>query len=154
MNSPAAAQTTSGVPDPANVVGPPALASYGVVELANGLVILPGQGCRDPKTNACMGITRGPDEEIESYDIRVQAEGVFSNVEALLLSRGLTRDNIVDVMVFMKDKTDFDAMNEVWNRYFEGCEKPPARTTVFVLDLPGDNFIEMKVQASRIARIE
>ena len=154
MNSPMMERRSDGGPDPDSVVCPPALAKYDLVELASGLILLPGQGCRDPQTNACVGITRGATGEIESYDIRAQTEGVFRNVEALLMSRGLNRSNIVDVTVFMRSKGDFNAMNEVWNAFFADCEQPPARTTVFVVDLPGDNFIEMKAQASRIARVE
>ena len=128
---------------------PQALAHYGVIELPNGLVLLPGQGCRDAVSNQCAGITRKPDGSIERYDIRAQAEGVFRNVEALLSAAGLSRRNIIDVTVFMKNKTDFAAMNEVWNAFFKESSAPPARTTVFVLDLPGENFIEMKVLAFR-----
>jgi 2-aminomuconate deaminase len=128
---------------------PQALAHYGVIELPNGLVLLPGQGCRDAVSNLCAGISRKPDGSIERYDIRAQAEGVFRNVEALLGAAGLTRHSIVDVTVFMKNKADFPAMNEVWNAFFKESKSPPARTTVFVLDLPGENFIEMKVLAFR-----
>jgi len=128
---------------------PPNLAHYGVVELPTGLLFLPGQGCRDPETNLCVGVVRRADGTIESYDIEAQARGVFRNVEALLLAAGLSRNHIVDVTVFMKNKADFQAMNRVWDEYFRGRPAPPARTTVFVLDLPGENFIEMKALASR-----
>jgi len=153
MNSSIPERNSQDEPDSSRV-GPPALAKYDLVELDNGLIILPGQGCRDPQTNTCVGITRGATGEIESYDIRIQTEGVFKNVEALLKSRGLDRSNIVDITVFMRSKADFDTMNKVWNEFFASCEKPPARTTVFVVDLPSDNYIEMKVQASRNARVD
>jgi 2-iminobutanoate/2-iminopropanoate deaminase len=129
--------------------GPRALAHYGVVELPNGLLLLPGQGCRDPETNQCAGIVKKSDGSIESYDFKAQATGVLRNIEALLAAAGLTRTNIVDVTVFMKSKADFAAMNQIWDTFFKESAAPPARTTVFVLDLPGDNFIEMKVTAFR-----
>jgi 2-aminomuconate deaminase len=41
---------------------------------------------------------------------------------------------------------DFQAMNEIWNKFFEG-HSGPTRTTVAVRQLPGLNFIEMKAVA-------
>lgn len=139
--------------DPPDGKLPPALANYGVVELANGLIILPGQGCRDPLTNQCVGITRGPDGSIAGYDIDMQARGVFRNIAALLEGCGLTLTDIVDATVFMVNKSDFGKMNAIWNEIFPNPQQVPARTTVFVKDLPGDNFIEIKAVASRVPRV-
>jgi 2-iminobutanoate/2-iminopropanoate deaminase len=154
MNSPAQSRTNGETPDPANMTGPAPLANYAVVELENGLILLPGQGCRDPLTNKCVGITWDSVGSVINYDIREQIAGVFRNIEALLLARGLSKDNIVDVTVYLKNKADFDAMNKMWDTYFKDCPKPPARTTIFVADLPGDNFVEMKVMASRVGRVD
>lgn len=133
---------------------PAALANYGAVELEDGSVHLPGQGCRDPITNQCVGIQRAADGSIIGYDIRVQTEGVFRNIAALLRERGLELGHLVKVVVFMKSKADFEAMNEIWNKTFPDPASSPARTTVFVADLPGDNFIEMMPEASRLKRVE
>lgn len=152
MRSPSKQKPTD-LPELANVSIPQPLANYDVVELANGDIFIPGQGCRDPITDECVGITRGANGAIESYDIREQTLGVFKNIDAILISRGLTRENIVRILVFMKDKKDLDAMNEIWNDYFSDCKTPRARTVTFITDLPRENFIEMEVFASRIPKV-
>ena len=126
------------------------LASYTHTRQVGDIVFVAGQGCRDPKTNEYRGITRGPNGEIARYDIREQTRGVLANIEQALSAHNLSRRDIADVNVFLKSKQDFTAMNEVWNEFFKGCPAP-TRTTVFVVDLPGDNFVEMKAIA-RIAQ--
>ena len=48
--------------------------------------------------------------------------------------------------VFLKDFSDFAAMNEVYARYFSAA--PPARSTVEVTRLPKDALIEMEIIAT------
>lgn len=123
------------------------LASYVHTRRAGGLVFVAGQGCRDPLTNSYAGLTMNPDGTVASYDIRAQALGVLTNIERALKAEGCDRSHIVDVNVFLTDMRDFDAMNEVWNRFFEG-QATPTRTTVAVRQLPGLNFVEMKAIAA------
>ena len=47
--------------------------------------------------------------------------------------------------VFLKNMSDFAAMNEVYGRYF--TEAPPARSTVEVARLPKDVLVEIDVVA-------
>ena len=49
------------------------------------------------------------------------------------------------VSVFLKDMNDFDAMNEIYARYFP--QNRPARTTVEVARLPRDILIEIDLIA-------
>lgn len=154
MNSPSTTSKDTGGPELSALSGPPPLARYFVVELVNGDIFLPGQGCRDPITNKCVGITHGSNGEIESYNIQEQTVGVFKNIEALLLSRGLTREHIVDAMVFMKNMGDFDAVNTILKDYFNDCKKMPTITIIPVADLPGENFIEIKIHASRVTKLD
>lgn len=123
------------------------LASYVHTRRAGGLIFVAGQGCRDPQTNSYAGLTLNPDGTVGSYDIRAQTLGVLTNIERALKSEGCDRSHIVDVNVFLTDMRDFDTMNEVWNRFFEG-QLTPTRTTVAVRQLPGLNFVEMKAIAA------
>lgn len=54
--------------------------------------------------------------------------------------------DLVDVNVFLKDMNDFAKYNQVYSKHFS-FDNPPARTTVAVADLPGNNFIEIKAIA-------
>lgn len=94
---------------------PKPLARYGIVELSSGIIKLPGQGCRDPETDECAGLTRDPSGSVVSYDIAAQTRGVFENIERLLGTIGLNRSHLVDVTVFMRDKSDFATMNAVYS---------------------------------------
>lgn len=123
------------------------LAHYRHAKKVNDLLFLAGQGCREPSTNQCVGLTRNPDGTIKSYDLVLQTKGVFKNIERVLSAFQLERQHLVDVTVFLTDMKDFDQMNNVWNEFFANCE-PPARTTVAVKQLPGENFIEMKATAA------
>ncbi len=123
------------------------LAKYSHLRRVGDLVFVAGQGCRDPETNTYAGLSLSLTGEIESYDIAAQARGVLLNIERALASAGLTRHDIVDVTVFLKNMNDFIQMNEVWNEFFKDTQ-PPTRTTVGVANLPGMNFVEMKAIAT------
>jgi enamine deaminase RidA (YjgF/YER057c/UK114 family) len=121
------------------------LAQYSHFRKVNDLIFIAGQGCRDPETNQYAGIFREElTGKVKSYDIKAQTEGVLKNIERVLQSLSLNRSHLVDIQVFLKTMDDFPKMNEVWNSFFKEVAQPPTRTTVAVLDLPGDNFIEMK----------
>lgn len=123
------------------------LARYQHARRAGDLLFLAGQGCREPATDECAGLTRDAGGNITSYDISVQTSGVFKNIERALATHGLDRRHLIDVTVFLTDMKDFARMNDVWNQFFSECEAP-TRTTVAVRQLPGDNFVEMKAVAA------
>jgi 2-iminobutanoate/2-iminopropanoate deaminase len=54
--------------------------------------------------------------------------------------------HVIKTTVFLKNMSDFTAMNEVYARYFASA--PPARSTVEVARLPKDALIEMEVIAT------
>ena len=94
------------------------------------LVFLSGQIPLDPSTN-----------QLVEGSIQVQTERVLENMRAVLAAAGLTFDNVAKVTVFLKNLTEFVAMNEVYARYFPS--NPPARSTVEVARLPRDVSIEI-----------
>jgi 2-aminomuconate deaminase len=119
---------------------------------AGDLVLLAGQGCRDPKTDVWAGISFDEHGKPLKIDFEAQVRGVLRNVESALAAENLTRNHIVDVQVFLTNmKEQFDVMNKVWNEFFRDVAHPPVRTTVAVKELPGLNLIEMKVAASHKA---
>lgn len=131
-----------------NITGkaPSPLGSYSHAVKANGFLFLSGQGARNPDTGIEEGITLNESGEVTDYDIRVQTEWVIKNMKVVLEEAGLSLENLVDMMVFLKDMNDFKAYNEVYEKHFSFPD-PPARTTVQAKDLPGRNNIEIKAIA-------
>jgi len=79
-------------------------------------------------------------------DIRVQTQAVLENIRHYLLLNGGDLNHLVDVTVFLKNMSDFDAYNEVYNSFFTAAG--PCRTTVEVSALPRPQIlIEIKATA-------
>lgn len=125
---------------------PSPLGAYSHAVRAGGLVFLAGQGARDATTGKEAGVTLANDGSVVSYEIEVQTKAVIENMIVVLKAAGCAITDVVDVTVFLKDMNDFAKYNSVYKQYFS-FENPPARTTVQVADLPGNNFIEIKAIA-------
>ena len=80
-----------------------------------------------------------------SYDIRVQTAASLRNLATVLDAAGTSWDQLVELTVYLKDMDDFTVMNEVYTEHFPGGG--PARTTIGVVDLPADNFVEIRAVA-------
>lgn len=125
------------------------LANYAHTRRLGDIVFLAGQGCRDPKTDVWAGVTFDAQGKPGQIDFEAQVRGVFRNIDAALQSSALTRNNILDVQVFLTDlKQQFSTLNKIWDEYFKDIHQLPTRTTIGVSQLPGFNLIEMKVIAS------
>ena len=59
-------------------------------------------------------------------DIQAQTLTCLEKVEALLTEVGSDKSKILSATVWISSMANFDAMNEVWNKWFEGVQ-PPAR---------------------------
>jgi reactive intermediate/imine deaminase len=125
---------------------PRPLGAYSHAVKAGGLVFLAGQGARDANTGKEAGVTLSPDGLVVSYEIEVQTAAVIENMIVVLKAAGCSLSDVVDVTVYLKDMNDFAKYNSIYSKYFS-FENPPARTTVQVADLPGNNFIEIKAIA-------
>jgi 2-iminobutanoate/2-iminopropanoate deaminase len=106
-----------------------------VVE-ANGFVFLAGQvGNRPGESNAITG------------GIEPETRQMLDNVGRLLEAVGLTLRDVVKTTVYLRDFTEFDAMNAVYREYFPS--EPPTRATVGVTALARDFRVEIEVLAAR-----
>jgi len=74
-------------------------------------------------------------------DITTQTRRVIENIKAVLEAVGYTLSDVVSVNVFLRNLSDYDEFNQIYSKYFK--EKPPARTTVEVSNLPKGVLIEM-----------
>ncbi|HZU23131.1 MAG TPA: RidA family protein [Terriglobales bacterium] len=113
---------------------PQAIGPYSQAVKANGLVFTAGQIAIDPSTG-----------NVIEGDVRQQTERVLKNVSAILQAAGSSLDNAVRTTVFLKNMSDFAAMNEVYGKFFTA--KQPARSTVEVAQLPKNVLVEIDVIA-------
>ena len=115
--------------------GPRPIGPYSQAIKVNGLLFVSGQVSIDPKTN-----------EFAPGDIRQQTERTLENLKGIVEAAGSKLSHVVKSTVFLKNMSDFAAMNEVYARYFPAA--PPARSTVEVARLPKDALVEMEVIAT------
>ncbi len=75
--------------------------------------------------------------------IDAQVEQVMKNARAVLAEAGCTFDNVVKTTVFLQSMGDFQAMNAIYSKYFNG-EIKPARSAFEVAKLPVGALVEME----------
>jgi 2-iminobutanoate/2-iminopropanoate deaminase len=77
--------------------------------------------------------------------IAEQTTRVLDNLKAVLAAAGLDLAHVVKTTVFLKDLSDFAAMNAIYATYFAPAgEVAPARSTVQVAALPKDSLVEIE----------
>ena len=79
-------------------------------------------------------------------DIEGATKQSLDNVKAVLEAAGASMDNIIKIVVFLRDMNDFAAMNAVYATYFPN--DPPARSAVQVARLPKDAILEIEAIAN------
>ena len=70
----------------------------------------------------------------------------IENVKGILEEAGSSLEEVVKVVVYVKDMNDFAKINEVYGEYFK--ENPPARSCVQVAKLPLDALVEIEAIAT------
>jgi 2-iminobutanoate/2-iminopropanoate deaminase len=78
--------------------------------------------------------------------ITAQTRQVLKNLQAVLEAAGSSLERAVKATVFLKNISDFSAMNEVYSEFL-GASKP-ARSTVAVADLPRGALVEIDLIAT------
>jgi len=91
-------------------------------------IFVSGQISLDPAT-----------QKIIDGDISQQTERVLQNIAGILEAGGSSMSKVVRCVVYLKNMSDFEAMNEVYGRIFDA--PPPARTAVEVARLPKDSLV-------------
>jgi len=113
---------------------PNAIGPYVQAIKANGFVYTAGQIPLDPGTgNFVPG------------GIKEQTRQVLENLKAVLEAAGSSLDRVVKATVFLKEMSDFAAMNEVYAEYLGNAK--PARSTVAAAGLPRDALVEIDLVA-------
>ena len=78
-------------------------------------------------------------------DVKEATRQSIENIKAILEEGGSSLDNVVKVVIYLKDLGDFSIVNEVYSEYFG--KNSPARSCVQVAKLPMDAVIEIEVIA-------
>ena len=115
---------------------PAAIGPYSQAIEANNTIYISGQLPIDPSTGT-----------FPAGGVKEQTQQSFANIKAILNEVGLSTDHIVKTTVLLADIADFNAMNEVYNKQFEGSF--PARSAFAVKDLPKGALVEIEVIAVR-----
>lgn len=116
---------------------PAAIGPYSQGIRTGNLIFTAGQIALDPVTG-----------QVVAPGIAEQTTQVMENLKAILEAAGSSLAQAVKATVFLKDFSDFAAMNAVYGAYLapEGVA-PPARTTVEVSRLPKDVLVEIDLVA-------
>ena len=95
------------------------------------------------------GLTsRAPDGSTHAPgDVREQTRYILENLKTILAEGGATLDDVVRVVVYIRDMGDFKAIHEVRARYFTG--DPPASTMVEVSRLVNDDML-IEIEATAV----
>jgi 2-iminobutanoate/2-iminopropanoate deaminase len=114
---------------------PAAIGPYSQAVRVGDMLFASGQVGLDPATG-----------QIVDGGIVEQTKQVFENIKAVLGAAGVDLTQVVKTTVFLKNMSDFAAMNEIYTKYLasEGVI-PPARSTVAVAGLPKDALVEVEV---------
>ena len=78
--------------------------------------------------------------------IEAQTRQSLENIKAVLEAAESGMENIVKVLIFLKDMNDFAKMNEIYAQFFTGIF--PARSCVQAARLPKDALIEIEAIAT------
>jgi 2-iminobutanoate/2-iminopropanoate deaminase len=109
-------------------------APYSQAIVANGFVFVSGQLSLKPGEKVLSGGT-----------IEEQTEQVFANLAAILSEAGSGLDKLVKTTVFLQNLGDFQGMNSVYTTHVG--DRPPARSTVEVAQLPSGALVEIEAIA-------
>ena len=115
---------------------PKAIGPYSQAVEINGILYVSGQIPLDPLTG-----------KLVEGGIKEQTEQVFRNIGAILEAAGYSFADVVKSTCLMGDLSDFQAMNEVYGRYY--TINQPARATFSVKGLPMGALIEIETIATR-----
>ncbi len=118
---------------------PAAIGPYSQAIEIGEMIYTSGQVGLDPKTG-----------QMVEGGIREQTVRVLENLKAVLAAARSDLQKVVKTTVYLKNMSDFGAMNEVYATYLaKDGWVAPARSTVEVARLPKDALVEIEVIALR-----
>lgn len=116
-------------------LAPSAIGTYSQGVEYNGVYYFSGQ------------IGLNPIDQTIAASFAGQLKQILHNIDGLLKSQDLTRDNIIKTTIFLTDLQNFGEVNIAYQDFFKAPY--PARSTVEVSGLPKDAQIEIEVLAAK-----
>ena len=116
---------------------PSAIGPYSQAVLINDTLYTSGQIAIDPASG-----------DMDDETIDIETKRVMMNLQAVLEAADLEFSHVVKTSIFLKDMSNFDAVNKVYASYF--LDNFPARETVQVAKLPKDVNVEISMIAVRV----
>lgn len=115
---------------------PKAIGPYSQAIIADSFIFVSGQLGLNPETGNLVG-----------KDIGSQTEQALQNLAHILQAAGSDRNHVVSVDVFLCNMADFQAMNGVYENFFN--DHRPARAAIGVASLPKEAIVEIRCIAVR-----
>jgi 2-iminobutanoate/2-iminopropanoate deaminase len=113
---------------------PQAIGPYSIAIRTGNLVFTSGQIGIDPLSQVLV-----------PGGVVAETRQVLTNLKHVLLSAGSNLDRVVKTTVFLKDMSDFQAMNSIYTEFFPN--DPPARSAIAVAGLPKGAVVEIEIVA-------
>ena len=114
---------------------PAPIGPYSQAVKVGALLLISGQICMDPQTNALV-----------EGDVQTETRQVMENLGAILKEAGIGFAQVAKSTIFLSDMNLFSEVNEVYGSYFE--KEYPARETVAVKGLPKGVRVEISMLAT------
>jgi len=119
----------------ATSLAPSAIGPYSQAVVAGGLVFVSGQLPIDPATG-----------EFADGGIEGHTHQCLKNIQAIAEAAGTGLNKAVKLSVYLSDMKNFNAVNQVYAKYFP--DNPPARLALQVAALPKNADIEIEAVLS------
>lgn len=114
---------------------PAAIGPYAQAVSVNGFLFTSGQIALSPETGALI-----------NGGIEAETQQVLLNLSAVLKAGGASVNALVKVVIFLKNMSDFAAVNTLYETWLNGHR--PARSTIEVAGLPRGALVEIECIAT------
>ncbi len=117
---------------------PRPIGPYSQARRAGNLLFVSGQIGIDPATG-----------KLVEGGVREQARQALENLKAIIEAAGFSMEDVVQVVVFLREISYYKDFNEVYAQYFRTY---PARAVVEVSGLPAGALVEIMAIAAKVER--
>jgi 2-iminobutanoate/2-iminopropanoate deaminase len=114
---------------------PKPVGPYSQAVKVGNFLFVSGQIGIDPKTGK---LREGFEEQVKQ---------TFENISAILSASGYSWEDVVRVVVYLKDLSKFSDFNRLYQELLKDVSVPPVRSTVEVSSLPLNALVEIEVTA-------
>jgi 2-iminobutanoate/2-iminopropanoate deaminase len=114
---------------------PKPVGPYSQAVKVGNFLFISGQIGIDPKTGK---LREGFEEQVKQ---------TFENISAILSASGYSWEDVVRVVVYLRDLSKFSDFNRLYQELLKDINVPPVRSTVEVSSLPLNALVEIEATA-------